>query len=79
MFARRFGHMSCAMITNDGGRGLGTFPVCQFTSPASLLVRTPRGEFYFAPGIGQPATVSVPPGLPQCVMNSNFTARGDRT
>ena len=71
--------MSCAMIAYNSGRGFGTFPVCQFTSPASLLVKTRRGEFYFAPGIGQPATVSVPHGLPQCVMNSKFTAQGDRT
>ncbi len=78
-FDRRFGHMSCAVIQDNGGKGPGSYPVCQFTSPAAIVVATRKGEFYFAPGIGQPATISAPHGQPVCVMNSKFTAHGDQT
>ena len=70
-FGRAFGHVSCSYIASDGGRGMDDYPVCQFTSPAVLHVATPKGEFYFAPSTG-PATVSVPKGVPQCVMAGNF-------
>lgn len=70
-FARAYGHVSCNFIAYDSGRGFGDYPVCQFTSPAVLQVKTPQGEFYFFPSTG-PATVSVPHGTAQCVMASNF-------
>ena len=72
LFRRRFGHMSCAAIVYDGGRGFGSYPVCQFTSPAVLVAKTGKEEAYFNPGIGRLATISVPHGRPQCVMNSKF-------
>ncbi len=71
-FARRFGHTSCNEIAYDGGRGFSTFPICEFTGPAVLVITTDKGETYFAPGIGHPATVSVQHGQPTCVMNSKF-------
>lgn len=70
-FGRAYGHVSCNFVANDGGRGLGDYPVCQFTSPAVLHVTTPKGEYYFFPSTG-PATVSIPQGVPQCVMASKF-------
>jgi hypothetical protein len=70
-FARAYGHVSCNFIANDGGRGLGDYPVCQFTSPAVLRITTPQAEVYFFPSTG-PATVSVPHGTPRCVMASRF-------
>ena len=78
-FTRGVGHTSCAVISANGGRGPGSFPVCQFTGPAAVVVTTKSGVFYFAPGYGHPITISVPNGHPQCVLKSNFTARGDST
>jgi hypothetical protein len=72
VFGRRFGHVSCGAVADHGGRGLRSYPVCQFTSPAVLRVKTPKGEFFFAPGVGKPATISIPHGVPRCVMASNF-------
>lgn len=72
-FGRALGHVSCAEIRYDGGRGLfGGYPVCQFTGPAVLEVRTAQGEFYFLPGVGRRATVSTPHGKAECVMAGNF-------
>lgn len=70
---RKVGHVSCGALAYRGGRSLFTFPVCQFTGPVTLRVKTPKGEFFFAPGVGQPATISVPHGVPRCVLASHFT------
>lgn len=70
-FTRAYGHVSCQEITNDGGRGFGTFPECQFTSPGLLQVTTKRGDFYFIVETG-PATVMVKDDVPSCVRAGNF-------
>lgn len=70
-FDRAYGHVSCNFIAYDGGRGFGDYPVCQFTSPAVVHVSTPKGETWFFPSTG-PATVSVPHGVPRCVMAANW-------
>ena len=68
-FGRRFGHAECAFIRGPEGHG----PVCQFTSPADLEVKTEKGLFRYAPGVGQPATVSViGDEAPRCVMATRF-------
>lgn len=72
-FYRRFGHVTCAPIYDRGGRGRRFHPVCQFTSPGDLLIRTDAGEWYFRPGAGQPATVSVEHGQARCVMAARYT------
>lgn len=72
-YFRRFGHVSCAPVYEKGGRSDRFYPVCQFTSPDDLLIRTPRGEWYFKPGPGQPATVSARDGIARCVMASKFS------
>jgi hypothetical protein len=73
-FARTAGHVDCAAVVPKGGTALtGAYPVCQFTSPAVVKLTTSKGEFYFVPGAGQPATVSAPDGVGQCVMASKFT------
>ena len=74
-FARGYGHASCEQITNDGGRGFGTHPVCQFTSPGVLHVTTKRGDFYFITQTG-PATVAVQDGVASCVRAARF--RGEQ-
>lgn len=73
IFARQFGHMECRSLRYGGGWGTEVYPVCQFTSPKALKITTDKGEWYFAPGPGQPATVGVPHGEARCVMASNFT------
>jgi hypothetical protein len=72
VLARHAGHVNCSPVTYDGGRGFGTFPVRQFTSPGVLKVTTRKGAFFFAPGVGQAATVSAPRGVARCVLASKF-------
>jgi hypothetical protein len=74
-FYRREGNAECASIYEDGGRGEAVFPVCQFTKPNELLVRTAAGDWYFAPGPRQPATLSVRAGQPRCVLGVRKKAK----
>lgn len=72
-FARQFGHVECKDVDTRGGAGFVTHPVCQFTGPAAIRVKTGRGESFFEPGIGQVATVSVEDGRAQCALGGKFT------
>ena len=76
IFGRQFGHMDCRTLRYGAGWGTAIYPVCQFTSPSALSVKTEKGEWFFAPGPGQPATIAVPRGEARCVMDSNFTLPG---
>lgn len=73
IFARMVGHMDCNALRYGSGWGTDTYPVCQFTGPVGLHIKTGEGEWFFEPGPGQPATVAVPRGKATCVMDSNFT------
>ena len=73
VFARAYGYSNCGELPAKGG--LQTLVVCQFTNPGVLAVTTAAGDFYFAPGLGQPATVSAADGPPSCVMGANY--KGD--
>ena len=70
------GHVSCQDVMASGGQGLVQNQVCQFTSPAALKITTPKGDFYFLPGVGQPATIVIEHDLPRCVLASKFTLQG---
>jgi hypothetical protein len=74
-FYRQFGHMSCSGLRYGAGWGTTLYPVCQFTSPKALKVVTTKGEWYFAPGTGQPVTVAAPHGEVRCVLAANFTIK----
>jgi hypothetical protein len=67
-FSRSFGDGDCGVAAANGSLGLGTYDVCEFTSPGVLAVKTSRGQFYFLPGLGQKATVMTPNGIARCVM-----------
>ena len=72
-FAYAYGHVACAQIHADGGRSLFRgYPVCQFTSPGVVVVRAGGTASLFAPGLGEPATVTVRNGDAHCVMAANF-------
>ena len=71
--SRQFGHVSCSQLRYGEGWGLASYVVCQFTSPNVLRVETAKGTWYFAPGMGQPATISTPHDEARCVLASNFT------
>jgi hypothetical protein len=73
VFARAAGYSSCGELAAKGG--LEAEVVCEFTNPGILTVTNAAGVFYFAPGLGQPATVSATSGTPSCVMGSNY--KGD--
>jgi hypothetical protein len=74
-FTRRSGYVDCASIYENGGRSDRFYPVCQFTSPGQLMVRTAKGDFYFEPGPGQNATVSTQGGGARCVMAAKISLR----
>jgi hypothetical protein len=73
-FYRRAGNAECASVYEDGGRSDRFFPVCEFTKPEELLIRTTTGDRYFAPGPRQPATVIVRQGQPRCVLGARKKA-----
>ncbi len=75
-FTRGYGHVYCDEIHDDGGHGLGSHPVCQFTGPAVLKVTTPKGSFFFAPSAG-PATVAVAGDIPTCVRGGWFRGQAN--
>lgn len=71
-FGRAAGHVSCSQVGEKGGTAFGAVTVCQFTSPAALTVKTPKGSWFFLPGIGHPATIFVDKDVPRCVLASKF-------
>ena len=50
---RQYGHLSCSVIKDRGGTGQGAYAVCQFTAPNVLRVKTAKGEWLYAPGVGR--------------------------
>jgi|GEM_PF-906889 len=77
ILGRAAGDASCSDVKQDGGKGLFNDKVCQFTSPAALTVVTASRRYYFLPGVGQPATITVHNDIAKCVMASNFTLQNE--
>lgn len=75
VIGRQFGHMDCSRLRYGGGWSPAGYTVCQFTGPGLLSVKTDKGEWFFAPGVGKPASIGTPHGKAQCVMASNFTVQ----
>jgi hypothetical protein len=75
VFGRQFGHMDCSTLRYGGGWSTAVYPACQFTGPGLLSVKTDKGEWFYAPGVGKPASVGAPHGKALCVMASNFTVQ----
>ena len=71
--SREFGHLTCSQLRYGEGWGLASYVVCQFTSPNALRIETAKGTWYFAPGMGKPATISTPHDQARCVLASKFT------
>lgn len=65
-FERRVGHMEC--LTRPEDAGMSRYPICQFTGPVLLRVKTAKADAYFKPGPGQSVRVAVRNGVTQCVM-----------
>jgi len=78
-FTRQFGHVMCADADTRGGAGFLTHPVCQYTSPTAIRIRTAGGEAFFEPGPGALATVSVEHGRAACAIGGRFTLFVDPT
>lgn len=70
-FERQYGHASCIDLRYEGGKAMGTYPACQFMSPAVLTVVSEKGRFHYLPGLGKDATVFVEHGQPRCVLAIN--------
>ena len=73
--ARKAGNASCSDIQQNGGKGVFHDQECQFTGPAALIITTKKGVFFYVPEVGQPATVVVHDGTPQCVLGGKFTLK----
>jgi len=73
-FASHFGHVDCGVASARDALGQGFYPVCQFSSPAVLAIGTAGKVFYFEPGLGRAATVSVRGGVARCVLASPYWA-----
>ena len=70
---RANGHVDCQVVKTKGGKGLGSFSVCQLTSPALVSVSTKKHEKFYNPGFGQAVTVTSEGGEPHCVLAGKFT------
>ncbi len=68
-FARAYGAVGCNEIASHGGRGPGRIPVCQFNSPTTLEVSTPRGDTYYFTQ-AKPAVVTISDGQPACALSA---------
>jgi len=71
-FSRRYGHVTCDVVESGPAAKQGYFTACQFTGPAVIEVVTRKGTYYFAPGVGLPATVSTPDGVARCMTAGHF-------
>jgi len=76
---RMSGHVMCADIDTPGSWGFASHPVCQFTSPNAIRVRTRKLDVFFEPGPGSVATVSIDPKGVRCTMGGRFTLFHDPT
>jgi len=66
----RFGRAQCKAVGSSGGGWDSAAPVCHFSAPALLHVTTSSGrEFYFEPGVGQPASLAVSAAEARCVLD----------
>jgi hypothetical protein len=70
-FEYRVGHMMCTLRPHKGLAG-GDYPVCQFTGPVLLGVKTAQTQAYFAPASVQAARVAILDGQPRCVLVHRF-------
>ncbi|RAK56455.1 hypothetical protein [Phenylobacterium deserti] len=69
---RANGHVDCQVVKTNGGKGLGSFSVCQLTSPQIVRVEAKKGDKFFNPGFGQAVTVTSEGGTPHCVLAGKF-------
>jgi hypothetical protein len=73
IFTRQTGAMACNRVVSNGGRGFDRHPVCQFSGPGALVVRSGRNTRRFNAGL-HPATVAVEKGRISCVLDAHFHA-----
>ena len=76
---RLFGHVMCSDVDTAGSWGLVSHPVCQFTSPNAIRVKTVNADAYFEPGPGNLATVSLEPHAISCTLGGAFSLFHDPT
>ncbi|KQY35130.1 hypothetical protein ASD38_00725 [Caulobacter sp. Root487D2Y] len=69
-FEYRVGHMMC--VHRPDAKGWGEHPVCQFTGPVLLAVKTPGTQAYFAPPLMSAVRVGVVDGKARCVLIPPF-------
>jgi cbb3-type cytochrome oxidase subunit 3 len=75
-FEYRVGHMMCALRPDT--RGSGEHPVCQFTGPVLLGVKTAGTQAYFAPAGMSAVRVAVIDGTARCVLIDHFEMKDHR-
>ncbi len=70
---RLAGNANCQDVKDKGGTGLAVIQECQFTGPAALTVTSDKGQWFYIPGVGKPATIAIRKGVPSCVLGGKFT------
>ncbi|EJL36131.1 hypothetical protein PMI01_01115 [Caulobacter sp. AP07] len=75
-FEYRVGHMMCTLRPDT--RGGGEHPVCQFTGPVLLGVKTPTTTAYFAPTGMNAVRAAVIDGKARCVLIHRFEMKDHR-
>jgi hypothetical protein len=76
---RMYGHVMCADVDTAGTWGFASHPVCQFTSPNAIRVKTGKIEVFFEPGPGSLATITIDPKGVRCSLGGQFTLFHDPT
>ncbi|HEX3919852.1 MAG TPA: hypothetical protein VHW60_21135 [Caulobacteraceae bacterium] len=67
---RAHGDTDCYTEDHDQGKAVTPYPVCAFSAPFAVHVRTAGGDAYFEPGVGKPATISLINGQARCVVGA---------
>jgi hypothetical protein len=65
------GGVSCTTIDYADGRRTAPFPVCQFSAPFAVMLKTPRGDLYVEPGVGRQVSVTLRGGDLRCLVGGN--------
>ena len=71
-FSRQYGGIYCEAVPEPGLLSKATYPVCQFSGPARIIVTTADRSTVYEPGIGKRATVTVRKGKVSCVVAGWF-------
>jgi hypothetical protein len=65
------GGVSCTTLDYADGRKTPPFPVCQFSAPFAVALKTAKGDVYVEPGVGRQVSVTLRGGDLRCLVGGN--------